>query len=313
LAVCHLTRLLPHNPKYTAVLPSPELADTFVQKPRFYRSLAACQIPHPRTFDPTEQTLTKLLQHVSFPVFLKPASSQLFYRHFRCKGFVASTPARVHEYLEHARAAGFHLLLQEIVPGPPHHLIVVKGYINQTGQLQILFASQNLRQPTPFLDNSCSVSIRLSRVRNVADQTVQYLTRVQYRGLFIAEWKRDARDQTMKLLEINPRCGGYNAHPVACGVNPLLAAYHDALKHPIQVIRSYLTPVYCIHLLTDIPSCLRALWRRQTTLHEILQTYRGTKHWLVYARDDVLPFLHQHSSSSLGADSGHRAHPYGVK
>jgi predicted ATP-grasp superfamily ATP-dependent carboligase len=296
LAVLHLTQLLSEYPLYAATLPPTHLVEAFVQKHQLYPLLQAHNIPHPRTMNLNKSPIEPLLRQCTYPVFLKPSLSQRFFHHFQQKGFLASSAREAYHQLRRARAHGFQLLLQEFIPGPSRHLIVVKGFIDRTGHPQIVFAAQNLRQPTPFLDNSCSVSIPLNMVQHVVTQTLRFLKAVQYHGLFLAEWKRDARDQTLKLLEINPRCGGYNSHPIACGVNPLLAAYHEARDHAVSYQSTYKTPIFCIHLRSDVRSCLRELRGRTTTLREIIQTYRGSTHWLIYASDDILPFLHQERS-----------------
>jgi predicted ATP-grasp superfamily ATP-dependent carboligase len=127
-------------------------------------------------------------------------------------------------------------MVQEIIPGPPHHGFMIRGYLNQQSKLGFLFASQKLRQPQLFSIESAQVSIPLTAVATFCKQLVTYLQKLRYRGIFHAEVKLDPRDNIFKLLEVNPRSGGGSSHPDACGANHILLSYLEAIGKHVPVI-----------------------------------------------------------------------------
>jgi predicted ATP-grasp superfamily ATP-dependent carboligase len=293
LSVLTLSQIIPELKTCVASIPRFSTVQTLVIKKQFYQSLQKHGVSFPATFYLDETHPREAVQEIGFPVYIKPSLSQTFAQRFRKKGFIASTMDELRHYLQIAHEFSFEVMIQEIVFGPPRHLFVVTGYFDKTSTPVLLFATQNIRQPSFFQDNSCSVSIPLSHIHESVHTIIQYLTSLRYHGIFIAEFKWDARDHTMKLLEVNARSGAYNSHPVACGVNHILAAYHEATGHELQPTTSYMPHVYCIDLFIDLWSISRLAINQKYPFREIVHTYRGKKHWLIYARDDPLPFVNR--------------------
>ena len=81
------------------------------------------------------------------------------------------------------------------------------------------------------------------------------LARVNYRGIFSAEFKRDARDGQYRILEVNTRAWTYVEFASRCGVNVCEMAWQDALGLPVTAASpSYPVGAGCVSLPRDIRS-----------------------------------------------------------
>jgi predicted ATP-grasp superfamily ATP-dependent carboligase len=141
-----------------------------------------------------------------------------------------------------------------------------------------------------FLPRPVMKSIPLTEVADFAQVILTYLQNIKYTGLFIAEFKRDPRDDAFKLFEINARSGGDNDFLRACGANHILAAYQEALGEPVDPITTYEIGKYNINLKLDF---YQHLWRR---LHgqpftNTLTPYLHSKKWRNLSTTDPVPFL----------------------
>jgi predicted ATP-grasp superfamily ATP-dependent carboligase len=120
---------------------------------------------------------------------------------------------------------------------------------------------------------------------------IDYFQAIGYRGLFGAEFKRDPRDGRFKLLEVNARSMGGNAHSTACGANDILAAYRDALGYPITRINQYKVGVHSAFLINDLKTLLVYARHRSLRMQDVLAPYRSPNQLGVLAWDDPLPFV----------------------
>jgi predicted ATP-grasp superfamily ATP-dependent carboligase len=275
---------------YVTFIPDQDLVATMVIKTRFYQALRAHHVPHPITLLPEDESWDAQLQDITFPIYIRPAQSLLFYEHFRAKGFVAQNPRDLHIYLQTAQEHRIPVMLQEIIPGPTQHGVTLRGYMDAQGRVLALMATQKIRQPSLFSNVTVNRTVSLTRVRVMQDILLTFLRAIQYRGLFGAEFKHDARDGIPKLLEINARSLGANYFATQCGYNHVLTAYRDALQKPVTPLLHYTSGVYKIHLIHDLTLLLRHALKRRVTFTD-LYPYFEQKVMQIYVDHDPLPFL----------------------
>lgn len=118
-------------------------------------------------------------------------------------------------------------ILQEYIPGPAETMRMVTVVYGGRGRLAAAFTAQKLRQWPPRGGvTAYGVSTRdhelLSLVRPFFD-------RYDWRGPAEVELKRDERDGTDKVIEINPRFPGYLRHASLCGADLAVVAARAAL------------------------------------------------------------------------------------
>jgi predicted ATP-grasp superfamily ATP-dependent carboligase len=227
---------------------------------------------------------------LEYPIYIRPVQSLLFNQRFGKKGFVAQDADELRTYLDAVQQHQLKVMLQEIIPGPTRTLYHLRGYFDRRSQPIVLLASQKLRQPTMFSDNTALVSIPLTELADGVKLIVRYFQQIGYTGLFGADFKRDPRDGGVKLLEINARSQGGNYFGVACDANHVLAAYRDSLGEPVQPITQYRVGTYYLCLVPDLITLVKITSRGQLTGQELVP-YLKNRHWNFWSREDVTPFL----------------------
>jgi predicted ATP-grasp superfamily ATP-dependent carboligase len=288
-AVLTLARLQNTLAHHHVVISDPETVECMVMKNQFYRSLESSNVPHPETFDPETIPFTELTRRVTFPVYVRPVQSLCFFQHFRGKGFVAHTPRELQHYLHVTQRQQVKMLVQEIIDGPTDQGYMLKGYITRRGVLTAFLTIQKLWQASMFDSASILVTVPRAQVEDFSPAFLAYLQQNRYRGLFGAEFKRDARDGHVKLLEVNARSQGDSAFGLACGADNIYAAYLDAIGHDIPPNTTYHPGVHYIGEFASLITLINWLRRGQLSKIGDLRTILATKHFHIVSRDDPRP------------------------
>lgn len=262
-------------------------------KEQFGRFLAAASIPHPRTFSiHSEADIAAIPFEDLDRVFLKPADSQHYQQTFGRKGDWAHSRDECLRLWHAADAQGLGAVAQEYIPGPADRHYFIDGFRDRQGALSGLFARRRLRiSPPDFGNSSYCESIPLQEVAGALDSLTELLAKLPYRGIFSAEFKRDARDGVFRILEINGRAWWYVEFAARCGVNVVDMAWRDAQELPVPAAsRSYVTGAGCVNLREDLNvTLLRGDGPRPPMLTVLGQWLRG--HLSVFRWDDPVPGL----------------------
>ncbi|HVV96138.1 MAG TPA: hypothetical protein VHC92_03250 [Rhodanobacteraceae bacterium] len=224
-------------------------------KVRFADFLRGTSIPHPRTFyvESAGDLATIPFEELD-RVFIKPANSQKFSDVTGAKGVWASNRTELQRAFDDLHGKGFKLMVQEYVPGPASEHYFVDGFRDRNGEVTGLFARRRLRMhPSDFGNSSYCISIPLADVPAPIESMKALLTALDYRGVFSAEFKRDPRDGSFRILEVNTRAWTYVEFAGRCSVNVCEMAYRDALEERVpHATTDYRTGEGCINLYRDI-------------------------------------------------------------
>lgn len=228
-------------------------------KQRFADFLATTNVPHPRTFAVARHEDIAAIPFEQLDrVFLKPVDSQRFNREFGLKGIWTTGRREFEAQWSRLDALGFQSVAQEYVPGGADDHYFVDGFRDRHGELRGLFCRRRLRIfPPDFGNSSCSRSIAPAEVAGAIDSLTTLLSQLHYRGIFSAEFKRDARSGEFRLLEINTRAWWYVEFAARCGVNVCRMAWEDAQELPVAPATSgYRLGADCVNLHGDVRSVL---------------------------------------------------------
>jgi D-aspartate ligase len=161
---------------------------------------------------------------------------------------------------------------------------------------------QKLRQePTLYGDGSYQRTVDVPRV---AELSRAFLKALDYRGVGSVEFKYDARDDSFRLMELNPRAESGNQLAVAAGVDlPYISyAYHvDGAVPPWE----QQWDVHWIHELRDLKTLLRESRTLAAAAREWIRSVRRADTFALGAWDDPVPLLSAFAQS--GFDKGARA------
>lgn len=235
---------------------SPRAALEILQdKTKFAAFLRNTDIPHPRTFMiESVEDIAAIPYEELDSTFLKPANSQTFSDITGAKALRVSSRDELARIWAQLDGQGFTLMAQEYVPGPPSNHYFVDGFRDARGRIAGLFARRRLRMhPADFGNSSYCRSIPLDEIPAAVDSIVELVTTLGYRGIFSAEFKRDARDGTFRIIEVNTRAWTYVEFAARCGVNVCAMAYDDALDRAVAPApKAYAVGEGCVDFHRDV-------------------------------------------------------------
>jgi predicted ATP-grasp superfamily ATP-dependent carboligase len=262
-------------------------------KSSFGEFLAGTTVPHPRTF-----TVRGTSDIATIPfddldrVFIKPANSQAFLRATGVKGLWARNRDELEVIWQRLDGQGLAVIVQEYIPGGADDHYFIDGFRDRHGVLTALFARRRVRiSPPDFGSSSYCISIPMQDVDAALPGLTELLECLEYRGIFSAEFKRDARDGAFRILEVNARAWWYVEFATRCGVNVVEMAWRDALDMPVTPASSnYAVGEGCINLRTDLDTMFARHGAARTPLSLALRQWsRG--HFNIFRLDDPLPGL----------------------
>lgn len=234
--------------RYPASVAPSDALDILVDKASFAGTLDRLGLPHPTTrLLESVQDLDLVSDKVVQSSFLKPVHSQQFFARFGVKAFLISNKTSAQARLRECIDAGLQVMLQEYIPGPPTSHYFIDGFVDRTGVVRALFARRRLRMNPPDFGNSTlMISVPLKDTGDAAATLRKLFAGIEYRGIFSAEFKKDARDDVFNLIEVNARPWWYVEFATRCGVNVCVQAIHDALGEPVDTISHYSVGRRCV-------------------------------------------------------------------
>ncbi|MEZ5519956.1 MAG: hypothetical protein R3F08_00545 [Dokdonella sp.] len=279
--------------RFRTSVSSPETLRILQDKTRFAVHLAGTGIAHPRTYSiASAADIEKIPFDELDRVFIKPSNSQKFSQTIGAKGIWANSRDELARIWAGLQGQGFHLMAQEYVPGSSADHYFIDGYRDRTGKFSGLFARRRIRiHPPDFGNSSFCHSIALDEVKGAVEGVSELLSGLAYRGIFSAEFKRDARDGRFRILEVNTRAWWYVEFAARCGINVCRMAYEDALGLPVTVApHDYPRGAGCVNLYGDLRTVRAQTTSERGPWRNILwQWLRAQLH--VFRLSDPLPAL----------------------
>jgi D-aspartate ligase len=178
----------------------------------------AAGIPVPRW-----ATTPDAADELGYPVLVKPSSTEGFKRRFGRQAFRCETREETEKAF--SEAAEYEPLVQELIPGGDEELYTLGSYLDRDGEPLGLFCGRKLRQTPPGV-GTCRIGEAVW-VEEVVDQGLKFLRELGHVGLSQVEFKRDPRDGSYRLMEVNPRLWQWHGLASACGVDLPRIAYED--------------------------------------------------------------------------------------
>jgi len=105
------------------------------------------------------------------------------------------------------------------------------------------------------------------------------------------EFKRDARDGRLKLMEVNGRHNLSTALAVQCGIDLPWLQYRHLVFGETPVQRPFTEGAYWIDLLRDLGYSFARRGGEQSGLATYLRPYGGPRVFAIPSGDDPMPFV----------------------
>jgi predicted ATP-grasp superfamily ATP-dependent carboligase len=204
------------------------------------------------------------------------------------KSIFAKTPdALIAAYLE-ISAVDADVIITEAIPGDDRDLLYFAFYRSSDGRIWHISGRKERVTPVHFGSASYVVSMQDSTLERTS---IDFLEKLNYRGLGGLEFKRDSRDGKLKLIELNARFGLWDALGQRCGVDTAYVAYLDAIGEKLPEPQQARPGVKWVSISRDF-GALRG-YRREGTLRirDWVRTLAGEKMWAVFSWNDPMPAL----------------------
>jgi len=256
---------------YHVACPDAALAKTVLEKSLTYQAAQAAGVPTPRTvlLDAREQAEHEA-HTISFPCLVKPVLGHQYYQVFRKKMVLARDAEELIAAWREAAAAGTAVMLQEFIPGDDAEGANYNSYF-WDGEPLLEFTAAKIRNAPPRIGSPRVVVSQ--HVPEVIEPGRRLLRALGYNGFSCTEFKRDARDGSYKLMEVNGRHNMSSRLAARCGIDfPWLEYRHLAYGEP-PAPRDFEDGIYWIDLTRDAAHTFRH-WRSESySLPQLLGPY----------------------------------------
>ena len=277
---------------YKIATPPWEILRQFIEKKEAFLLSQKCDVPHPTTFLPASmEDIEKVKNEITYPCILKPVRGHEFFSKFRIKNFEVPNETELISQFKLCLEADQEVMLQEIIIGPDTNLYKLQAYINSKGEMSAKFFFNKLRQHPPMFGVG-RVGISTKRNEEVEILAERLMRKANYKGFFSIEFKKDPKDNQLKLMEVNVRMPRNNMLATTSGVNFPWVIYSDLIENKQIDIDDYKKNCYWIELYIDILNILFKHKKENFTLLEYIRPYISKgKVFAVFSLKDFSPFL----------------------
>jgi predicted ATP-grasp superfamily ATP-dependent carboligase len=252
--------------RFRFVLPPAELVEDMVDKMRFAALAERAGLPVPRTLvlRRGEPAPPAVASWEWFPAVLKPAHRHGWFGsplHAELAGDNRKA-VRIGDRRELLRCLpairSYHtdFILQEAVEGGEERIVSHHAYVRPDGQVAGEFTGRKLRTYPRVYGLSTCVEITDDAEVRAAGRRV--LEQLGFTGVVKLDFKRDARDGRLWLLEMNPRFTLWNHPGARAGVDLPRLVYDDLTGGPRRVAGPARAGVRWMAVRADLRSALSA-------------------------------------------------------
>ncbi len=184
-------------------------------------------VPVPRSFMPTTRAEAEAAAaEIPYPAIAKPSIGIDFKHAEKVQVILANTPAELVDGYERIAATGDRTIFQEVIPGGDDALWTVGSFSTNGGEAIGTFCGRKLVQRPPIF-GTCRVGEARWDDEPVAHANA-LLQASGFDGITQIEFKRDPRDGSYRLIEINLRSWQWHSLARRCGVDLVGLCYRQA-------------------------------------------------------------------------------------
>lgn len=274
------------------VLPDPRTLGQIVDKRSQYGIAQATGIPVPESHFPESlDEVKRLADRIAYPCLLKPYRSHEARKRLSEKLVVARSASELLSRYAALESRGLPLMVQEVVPGGDSALFGYLAFWDEAGRELAWVTKRKLRQfPAQYGDGSLQVTVDAPEV---AELSRRLLRAFDYRGFVGVEFKRDARDDSYRLIEINARAVSGNQLAISAGADFAWIAYQSltGVELDPRSERRFRVGVTYLNEEWDVQAYLAMRRTGALNLASWLRSLRGVEARALGAWDDPLPLV----------------------
>ncbi len=260
------------------------------QDKRQSHSLAARNgIGFPRTWLPTGiEDLEEI--DADFPLIVKPAVKARANRLTHDKAWKAGDRVELRRRYEDALRLlpADQIMIQDLIPGDGRYQLSYAGVMDRGRPVADVVARRLRQYPRHVgLHSTFVVSVEDGEVEQAAQRLVADL---DYTGLIEIEFKRDPRDQSLNLLDINTRAWGWHTLGARSKVDFVHITWQLLQGIPVTPVRVPAGQTW-MRLLTDALVAGQDIRSKHLSVREYVRLLARRHDPAVFAADDPLPAL----------------------
>jgi predicted ATP-grasp superfamily ATP-dependent carboligase len=207
-------------------------------------------IPTPKTYYPGQEPVEKLAKNLSYPVVLKPNTSD------GARGISYPNDAEELTRLYQPTVAAYgDCHIQEYIPHTGNQY-KAELLLDRDSEVKAWCVYNKLRYYPPT-GGSSTLNSTVSR-RDILECAATILKELKWYGMADCDYIEDPRDGTAKLMEINPRFTRSIKICVLAGVDFPYLLYKAALGEPVPSVMNYRNDVFLRYLPADIAWFLKS-------------------------------------------------------
>ena len=254
-----------------------------------YRLAGELGIDHPRTWYPRGREDVLAFDGL-FPAILKPAYRPELNRFTLAKAWLAEDARALADRYDEACANidPSLVMIQERIPGGGECQFSFAALCRDGRPLASVVARRTRQWPRDF--GRASTYVETIEAADVEERGRAVLAALSFDGLVEVEFKRDARDGRLKLLDINPRAWGWHTLGARAGVDFTYLLWRMVNGDDVPELRGR-AGVRWVRALTDVPQAMREIRAGRLSPARYLWSLRGPIEFAVLAPDDPLPAL----------------------
>jgi D-aspartate ligase len=273
---------------FDVVLPPWEQLKWVCEKPLLYRRARELALAVPLTYEiaSLEQAKTAELR---FPVILKPNMGGRT-RFARAKAVLTNDlKSFLTAYTWAAEEIGSeNIVVQEMIPGGGESQFSYAALWNEGAPVAEFTARRTRQYPVDF--GYTSTFVEVVDEPQLIDAARRLLGSIAHHGLVEVEFKRDARDGSMKVLDVNPRPWTWFGLGAAAGVD--LGAMLWAIKSGQTVQAASARPnTSWMYLVRDMVAAGKLISSGRLRKRAYLGSFATVKAWADFTASDPAPAL----------------------
>jgi len=285
------------EPHFRLAIPARECLRNVVDKGKLVETAVRAGVSVPRTLVvKTREHISRVGDVVGYPCVVKPVRSADWRGGHNWekvggrKAFLARNVVELEKEYAQIASVTPELLIQEWIPGPPDQIVILGGYVGEDADPLVYFTARKLIQSPEDFGTGCIVeSVDLP---GLLEPTIRLWRALKYRGMAEVEYKRDARTDEYKLIEINTRHWDWHRLGIASGVNVSWAAYCDLAGISNSQKSPPILPAKWIAEDATLLYLLRGVYHREIRLRSLQKDLSGRRLYGIFAWSDPLPFIY---------------------
>ncbi|MBN2016777.1 MAG: ATP-grasp domain-containing protein [Candidatus Cloacimonetes bacterium] len=274
------------------------ILENLINKEKLYTLADKIGIDTPITVKTSSiERIKDVISKLQFPIIVKPSITIGFTQAFGKKVLIINTYKQFDNFIIKLASTPFAhqpLIIQEYIPGSVARLYTITSYANRDHEIIAYSIGHKIRQDPPFAGTITSGKIQnVSEILRISQMLIR---KAKFWGISNIEYKKDERNESYKLMEINPRSGVWNYSAKASGVNIPLISYEDYFHFTSGRQADNGKKITWISLVDDLSLSLSGFKKmgypdESLSFHKWLYSIRGKKTFGILNAKDMKPFI----------------------